>query len=78
MAGLYSFLISWIEVKQCRYTEDGMLNIDNNAVENSIRPIAIGRKNYFLRAVKRQLKEALCATASSATANSMALNRMHG
>ena len=29
------------------YTSDGKLNIDNNAVENSIRPVAIGRKNYL-------------------------------
>jgi len=29
------------------YTESGMLNIDNNPVENSIRPVAIGRKNYL-------------------------------
>ena len=29
------------------YTTDGMLNIDNNPVENSIRPVAIGRKNYL-------------------------------
>ena len=27
------------------YTKDGMLNIDNNPVENSIRPVAIGRKS---------------------------------
>ena len=33
--------------KLSRYTEDGMLNIDNNPVENSIRPVAIGRKNYL-------------------------------
>ena len=33
--------------KLSRYTQDGMLNIDNNPVENSIRPIAIGRKNYL-------------------------------
>ena len=33
--------------KLCRYAEDGMLNIDNNPVENSIRPVAIGRKNYL-------------------------------
>ena len=33
--------------KLSRYTENGMLNIDNNPVENSIRPIAIGRKNYL-------------------------------
>ncbi|MDQ6815702.1 MAG: IS66 family transposase [Bacteroidota bacterium] len=31
----------------CCYTTNGMLHIDNNPVENSIRPIAIGRKNYL-------------------------------
>jgi transposase len=29
------------------YTSNGMLCIDNNPVENSIRPVAIGRKNYL-------------------------------
>ena len=29
------------------YAENGMLNIDNNPVENSIRPVALGRKNYL-------------------------------
>ena len=29
------------------YTADGRLNIDNNPVERSIRPVAIGRKNYL-------------------------------
>jgi transposase len=29
------------------YTTDGNLRIDNNLIENSIRPIAIGRKNYL-------------------------------
>jgi transposase len=29
------------------YTENGILNIDNNPVENSIRPVALGRKNYL-------------------------------
>jgi transposase len=29
------------------YLQDGMLNIDNNPVENSIRPVAVGRKNYL-------------------------------
>lgn len=31
----------------CRYTLNGMLEIDNNPVENSIRPVALGRKNYL-------------------------------
>jgi len=30
-----------------RYVDDGRFEIDNNLVENSIRPIAIGRKNYL-------------------------------
>ena len=29
------------------YAHDGRLEIDNNLVENAIRPIAIGRKNYL-------------------------------
>ena len=29
------------------YTSDGRLNIDNNPVENAIRPFAIGRKNWL-------------------------------
>ena len=30
-----------------RYTENGAWHIDNNLVENSIRPVALGRKNYL-------------------------------
>ena len=33
--------------KLMRYTTNGILEIDNNLVENSIRPLAIGRKNYL-------------------------------
>lgn len=33
--------------KLCNYTLDGRLEIDNNLAENSIRPIALGRKNYL-------------------------------
>ena len=29
------------------YATTGHLNIDNNPVKNSIRPVAIGRKNYL-------------------------------
>jgi transposase len=29
------------------YITDGRLKLDNNAVENSIRPVALGRKNYL-------------------------------
>jgi len=33
--------------KLCLYAQDGRLQIDNNLVENAIRPVAIGRKNYM-------------------------------
>ena len=33
--------------KLSAYTDDGMLEIDNNLVENAIRPVAVGRKNYL-------------------------------
>jgi hypothetical protein len=29
------------------YVRDGRLEIDNNLVENAIRPVALGRKNYL-------------------------------
>jgi hypothetical protein len=31
----------------CRYTESGWLDADNNAAENALRGIAIGRKNWL-------------------------------
>ena len=30
-----------------RYLDDGKYEIDNNLIENSIRPVALGRKNYL-------------------------------
>jgi transposase len=36
-----------IEKELMVYTQDGNLHIDNNLVENSIRPVALGRKNYL-------------------------------
>jgi transposase len=35
----------WPRLK--RYMDDGIYEIDNNLIENSIRPVAIGRKNYL-------------------------------
>jgi transposase len=35
----------WPRLK--RYVEDGRFQIDNNLIENSIRPVALGRKNYL-------------------------------
>lgn len=39
------FLPRW--EKLCIYTTDARLQIDNNLVENAIRPVAVGRKNYL-------------------------------
>lgn len=38
-------LNQWSRLEQ--YVTDGRLEIDNNLVENAIRPIALGRKNYL-------------------------------
>jgi len=40
----YAFGI-WLRLS--RYCSDGRFQIDNNGVENAIRPIAVGRKNYM-------------------------------
>jgi transposase len=37
----------------CYYTTNGMLKIDNNPVENSIRPVALGRKNFLFAGSER-------------------------
>uniref|UniRef100_UPI000485C819 IS66 family transposase n=1 Tax=Pseudoduganella violaceinigra TaxID=246602 RepID=UPI000485C819 len=36
-----------------RYADSGTLPIDNNAVENAIRPIAIGKKNWLFAGSER-------------------------
>lgn len=33
--------------KLSRYHLDGRYNIDNNGIENTVRPVAVGRKNYL-------------------------------
>ena len=40
----YSF-DRWVELGV--YNNNGLLEIDNNLVENAIRPVAIGRKNWL-------------------------------
>lgn len=42
---IYYMLHKWQRLE--RYTVDGRLEIDNNHVENLIRPVALGRKNYL-------------------------------
>lgn len=45
LAGAMRYALSrWAALT--RYFDDGRLEIDNNAVERAIRPLALGRKNY--------------------------------
>lgn len=44
----------WTELTN--YLKDGQLEIDNNAVENSIRPFALGRKNWLFTGSPRGAK----------------------
>lgn len=41
-----------------RYADSGHLPIDNNPVENAIRPIAIGKKNWLFAGSERAGKRA--------------------
>lgn len=41
-----------------RYLDEGKLEIDNNLTENSIRPIALGRKNYLFAGSHQGAKRA--------------------
>lgn len=44
--------------KLCVYTSNGILQIDNNLVENSIRPVALGRKNYLFAGSHERAQDA--------------------
>jgi transposase len=55
-----------------RYTTDGILEIDNNAAERSIRPIAVGRKNYLFAGSDEGGKRAAAMYSLMGTA------KMHG
>ena len=44
--------------KLMNYLKDGSLEIDNNLAENSIRPIALGRKNYLFAGSHRGAERA--------------------
>lgn len=51
-----------------RYATDGLLPIDNNPVENTIRPIALGRKNWLFTGSERAGKRAAAIQSLLATA----------
>jgi len=54
--GQYSNTIRWPAL--IRYAQTGHLLIDNNPVENAIRPIAIGKKNWLFAGSERAGKRA--------------------
>lgn len=41
-----------------RYTQDGHFLIDNNPIENTIRPLAVGRKNYLFAGSHKAAQQA--------------------
>jgi transposase len=49
-------LCRWERLK--RYINDGRYEIDNNPIENSIRPVALGRKNYLFAGSHEAAKSA--------------------
>ena len=51
-----------------RYAETGDLPIDNNPVENAIRPIALGKKNWLFSGSERAGKRAAAIQSLLATA----------
>jgi hypothetical protein len=51
-----------------RYATDGALPIDNNPVENAIRPICLGKKNWLFTGSERAVKRAAAIQSLLATA----------
>ena len=51
-----------------RYASSGILSIDNNSVENAIRPIAIGKKNWLFAGSERACHRAAAIQCLFATA----------
>ena len=73
----------WARISE--YVNDGRLHIDNNPVENSIRPVALGRKNYLFagshclsRTAGKQPNAVACSTPCSVLAKCMVWNLMPG
>lgn len=51
-----------------RYADSGTLPIDNNPVENAIRPIAVGKKNWLFAGAERAGRRAAAIQSLLATA----------
>jgi len=57
-----------------RYAETGDLPIDNNPIENSIRPIALGKKNWLFARSERAGQQAAVIQTLLGTARLNGLN----
>jgi len=62
--------------KLTSYTQDGRLNIDNNPVENAIRPFAIGRKNWMFSDRQRGAKASAMYYSVTETAKACGLESL--
>jgi transposase len=60
-----------------RYADSGTRPIDNNPVENTIRPIAIGKKNWLFAGSERAGRRAAAIQSLLATAKLNGLDPMH-
>jgi transposase len=60
-----------------RYADTGTLPIDNNAVENAIRPIAIGKKNWLFAGSERAGQRAAAIQTLLGTAKLNGLDPLH-
>lgn len=60
--------------KMYTYTLHGHLQIDNNGVENAIRPIALGRKNYLFAGTHHTSQNAAMVYSLFATCNKHEVN----
>jgi transposase len=58
------------------YTLHGHLQIDNNAIENAIRPIALGRKNYMFAGTHETAQNAAMIYSLFATCKKHEVNEM--
>ena len=61
-----------------RYVNSGTLPIDNNPVENAIRPVAISKKNWLFTAWERAGRRAAAIQSLFATAKLNGLTRHAG
>lgn len=60
-----------------RYADSGTFPIDNNAVENAIRPIAIGKKNWLFAGSERAGRRAAAIQTLLGTAKLNGLDPLH-